>query len=182
MSSNFFLFICSASPTVKLSPLSDLLHRSVWIYVTSDGAISKVQSLHAYAVFCLFFQGQHFLCFGLLILFVRCKPWWEKGWDTRPPALTYVQEPQEWVPEKALRINLQLLQLSRHTLLYPFNHTCLRTINNFNRAHKYRARLTWLCWELSQAPGACVCMGLSSSLGGLWSFPSVITRQRNEVR
>lgn len=76
----------------------------------------------------------------------------KRGWEVRPPALTYVPEPQERVSEKALRINLQLLRLSRHTVLYLFNHTCLWTINNFNRAHKYSARLTRPYSNLSQTP------------------------------
>lgn len=74
----------------------------------------------------------------------------ERGWGVRPPALTYVLEPQERVSEKALRINLQLLLLSRRTLLYLFNHTCLWTINNFNGAREYSAPLTRLYSELSQ--------------------------------
>lgn len=48
-----------------------------------------------------------------------------RGWEVRPPAFTYVPEPRERASEKARRINLQLLQLSRHTLLYLFNHGLL---------------------------------------------------------
>lgn len=65
----------------------------------------------------------------------------ERFWEARPPALTYVPELQEWGSEKAQRINLRLLQLSRHTLLYLFNHTCLWTIykkkKELNREHAH---------------------------------------------
>lgn len=116
----------------------------------------------------------------------------QRGWEVRPPALTYVPEPQERVSEKALRINLLLLQPSRHMLLYLFNHTCPWTINNFNRAHTHvkthGVHLTRLCRELSQSLVLMYgCMALSSSLGKLWSFPSgegsesVITLHYNEV-
>lgn len=52
----------------------------------------------------------------------------KRGREGGPPALTYIQEPQSRVSEKAQRINLQLLQLNRHMLLYLFNHTCLWTV------------------------------------------------------
>lgn len=101
----------------------------------------KVQSSHAFTGKSNI-QGQHLLLRHRTVWFylsdVRLCDW---GWEVRPPALTYVPEPQKRVSEKALRINLQLLWLSRHTRLYLFNHTCLWTINNFNRAHKYSA-----CW------------------------------------
>ncbi len=112
----------------------------------------------------------------------------ERGWEVRPPALTYVPEPQEWVSAKALWINLQLLQLGRHRLSYLFNHTCLWTINNFNRAHKYSARLTRLCSILSQTPllmYVWVCLHLWGGSEVFHLFrgsESVITRQCNEVR
>lgn len=93
------------------------------------------------------FQGQHFsgfsrllrhLAVGFYLSYVRPGG---RGREVRPPALTYIPELQERVSEKALRINLQLLRLSRHTLLYLFNHTCLWTINNFTRAHNCSAPL-----------------------------------------
>lgn len=64
-----------------------------------------------------------------MILFVRSKAWREGL--RRPPAFTYVPEPRERASEKARRINLQLLQLSRHTLLYLFNHTSLLEYKKF---------------------------------------------------
>lgn len=57
------------------------------------------------------------------------------GLKARPPALTYIPEPYERVSEKAQRINLQLLQLSRHTLLYLSSHACLWAIKK--AAHMY---------------------------------------------
>lgn len=139
-------------------------------------------------------QRQHFLDFGRLLRHLTVcfylsdvKPG-QRAWEVRPP----VPEPQERVSEKAPRINLRLLQLSRHTPLYLFNPTNPWTINNFNRAHglaRTHARLTPLHIELSKSPVPMnVCMGLSSSLGKLWSFPSgkgsesVITQRHNEVR
>lgn len=137
------------------------------------------------------FQGQHFIGFSQLL---RHRTVWfylsdvrlcKRGWEVRPPALTYVPEPQKRVSEKALRINLQLLWLSRRTLLYLFNHTCLWTINNFNRAHKYSARwpgYTALCHKPPGLVYVWVCLYLWENsevfhlFGGvnLWSTGSVM--------
>lgn len=165
-----------------------------WIYYVTPREQSQKYSHPIHLLANPTFQRQHFMGFSRLLrhLTVRfylsaVRPG-ERGWGVRPPALTYVLEPQERVSEKALRINLQLLLLSRRTLLYLFNHTCLWTINNFNGAREYSAPLTRVIQRTVTNPGAYVCMGLSSSLGKLWSFPSVegsesvITRQCNEVR
>lgn len=118
------------------------------------------------------FQGQHFSGFSRLLrhltvgFYLSCVRPGGRGREVRPPALTYVSELQERESEKALRINLQLLQLSRHTLLYLFNHTCLWTINNFNRAHKCSAPLDPAIQRTVTNPGAYIYVrGLSSSLG-----------------
>lgn len=99
------------------------------------------------------------------ILFVMCSAWRER--PRSETTCTHLRsELQERESEKALRINLQLLQLSRHTLLYLFNHTCLWTINNFNRAHKCSAPLDPAIQRTVTNLGAYIYVrGLSSSLG-----------------
>lgn len=69
-------------------------------------------------------------------------------------------------------LTYNFLRRSRHTLLYLFDHTCLRTINNFKSA-----RLPQFCNELSTNRGAHVCVGLSSSEGKVFHlFRSVDLR------
>lgn len=114
-----------------------------WIYYVSPkapkGIPYKSQLLLPHKQF-----FRHFLDFGLLLRHLTV--WFylsdvktgEQSWEARPPVLSYPPEPQERVYEKAQRINLQLLQLIRHTLLYLFNHTSLWTIEKIYIAeHMY---------------------------------------------
>lgn len=100
-----------------------------------------------------------------IILFVRCKTWRETVRSKTTCTYLCPRTPGAKA-EKAQRINLRFLQLSPHTLLYLFNHTCRWTINNKNstRTHTPSVCFDPVIQRTVTGSGAHVWTDLSSSL------------------